>query len=66
MIKNDLQPGRIIKIDYFGILGVNEISRLLTVEVKNIIKRLINNDRDRLYRKHRFKDLDKKINSKKI
>ena len=66
MIKNDLQPGRIIKIDYFGILGVNENSRLLTVEVKSIIKRLINNDRDGFYRKHRFKDLDKKINSKKI
>ena len=45
MIKNDLQPGSIIKIDYFGILGVNDNSRLLTVEAKNIIKRLINNDR---------------------
>ena len=65
MIKNDLQLGRIIKIDDFGILSVNENSRLLTAEEKIIIKRLIANDRDGIYRKHRFKDLDKKINSKK-
>lgn len=31
MIKKDLKPGRIIKIDNFGILIVNENSRLLTV-----------------------------------
>lgn len=64
MINNDLQLGRIITIDKNGILSVNMNSRLLTDEEKNIINRLIANDRDGIYRIHRFKDLDEKLNSK--
>ena len=64
MINNDLQLGRIIKIDKDGILRVNMDSRLLTDEQKDIIIRLIANERDGIYRIHRFKDLDARLENK--
>lgn len=64
MINNDLQLGRIIRIDDDGILRVNMNSRLLTDEQKHIIFRLISNERDGIYRIHRFKDLDKRLDDK--
>ena len=64
MINNDSQLGRIIKIDEDGILRVNNKSRLLTDEQKDIISRLISNERDGIYRIHKFKDLDTKLENK--
>lgn len=63
MIDNDLQLGRIIKIDNNGILGVNTNSKLLTDEQKKYIDRLIGNERDGIYRIHQFKDLKRRLKS---
>ena len=64
MIKTDLQLGRILTIDNYGILRVNINSKLLTEEQKKTIEKLISYERDGIYVAHKFKDLDKKINSK--
>ena len=64
MLNNDLQLGRILKIDYNGILRVNMNSKILTDDQKEKVFRLISNLRDGIYRIHRFKDLDEKIDDK--
>ena len=64
MINDDLQLGRILKVDKDGILKVNMKSKLLTDEQKDKIFKLISNERDGIYRIHRFKDLDNKIDNK--
>ena len=64
MINDDLQLGRILRVDSEGILRVNWDSRLFTEEQKKAIFRLIANERDGIYRIHQFKDLDKKIDDK--
>ena len=61
MVKDDLQLGRIIYIDWQGILSVNPNTKLLSDEQKKIASRLIRNQRDGIYRMHQFKDLDKEI-----
>ncbi len=64
MIKNDVQLGRIIKIDADGNLSVNMNSRLLTAEQKDTILRLLENQRSGIYRIHKFKDLDERLDDK--
>lgn len=63
MIHDDLQLGQIIRIDDDGILRVNMNSKLLTDEQKKYISRLIANERDGIFRIHRFEDLDKRLDN---
>ena len=64
MINDDKQLGRILKVEHDGFLRVNMNTKLLTSEQKDYVARLINNERNGIYRIHRFKDLRERIDDK--
>ncbi len=64
MINNDLQLGRIIKIDEDGVLRVNMNSKLIDEEQKHRLFELIAKERDGIYRNNQLEDLDHGLDSK--
>ena len=58
-----LNLGKIITIDKDGLLDVNWDTVLLSDEQKEYLSRLINNERNGVYRNHKFEDLIERVKS---